>query len=193
MIKHILPLLLAALALTGCTPAGRSPLSHFKAELNDLRYDSALQGAFEDYTTAVSTSLKKEPGDLLTRKPTFGSISSNFGTRKLKMERRARNHNGIDFRAPIGTPILAAGPGEIIFSGWRGAYGQAVEIDHGDGLTTIYAHMNKRLVKVGQEVRAGTLIGQVGNTGRSTGPHLHFEMRVKQIPMDPSDFVKWLS
>lgn len=195
MIRYILLLILAALALIGCVSPGHSSIGLLKEELDDIGHDYAqkFMGTFVDYTTAIETSLDKEPDQVLIRKPTAGIITSKFGIRKLKRERRARSHNGIDFRGAIGTPIWAAGAGKVIFSGWRGAYGQAVEIDHGNGLTTLYAHMSKRLAKVGQEVRPGTVIGKIGNTGRSTGPHLHFEVRVQQKPINPLDFVKWAS
>lgn len=191
MKRLLLITVIFTLAAAGCTTADAPTSGQVKKSLNELVYGLAARGAFEDYTAGLSTSLKSEPKDILTRRPTFGAVSSKFGSRKLKFERRARQHNGVDFKAPTGSPVLASGAGEVVASGWRGAYGQAVEIDHGGGLTTIYAHLSKRMVKVGQKVRAGAMIGQVGNTGRSTGPHLHFEMRVKHLPLNPLDHVKW--
>ena len=203
-----LPLVLAAAA--GCTPAGASSASNaylqqemaqiknslapailFHKGMKSFKKNSKAEPGFDSYVARVQKELKTEPGRILAVRPTEGRLSSRFGPRRLKFEKRARQHNGIDLAAPKGTPIKAAGAGQVLSIGWRGAYGRVVEIDHGQGLTTIYAHMDKYIVKKGQAVAAGQDIGQVGNTGRSTGPHLHFEMRVNNIPIDPLKFVKW--
>ena len=135
-----------------------------------------------------STDKKYSFTQVLTQTPVKGRLTSPFGPRKLKRGHRSRLHKGTDFGAPRGTPIKSAGLGRVVHSGWMGAYGRAVSIDHGEGLTTLYAHMDKTLVKLGQEVKPGTLIGLVGNTGRSTGPHLHFEVRLNNIPKAPDEF-----
>jgi murein DD-endopeptidase MepM/ murein hydrolase activator NlpD len=95
-------------------------------------------------------------------------------------------HRGLDIAAPIGTPIYASDGGTVISAGWNsGGYGQLIEIDHKNGYTTRYAHLNKISVKVGQEVPQGFRIGDMGTTGRSTGPHLHFEIRKGGGAVDP--------
>ncbi len=99
-----------------------------------------------------------------------GQVSSRYGMRWGRM------HQGTDISAPTGTPIMAAGDGKVIFSGWQGAYGQLVVIDHGNGTKTKYGHCSKLLVRVGQHVSQGDVIAKVGSTGRSTGPHLHYEV-----------------
>jgi murein DD-endopeptidase MepM/ murein hydrolase activator NlpD len=104
--------------------------------------------------------------------PVRGVVTSEFGTRS------GRLHAGIDISAPTGSPAWAAKAGQVIVAGWQGAYGNAVVISHGEGLTTLYAHLNSISVIEGQQVRQGEVIGATGNTGRSTGPHLHFETRV---------------
>ena len=104
--------------------------------------------------------------------PAKGTISSGYGMR------RGRMHKGIDIAAPIGTPIVAAASGEVIFAGWNtGGYGNLVKLRHPDGSVTFYAHNNRVMVRNGQRVRQGQLIAEMGSTGRSTGPHLHFEIR----------------
>jgi murein DD-endopeptidase MepM/ murein hydrolase activator NlpD len=97
-------------------------------------------------------------------------------------------HPGIDIAAVEGTPELAADAGQVVFSGW-GEYGIYVEIDHGNGFHTVYGHMEQALVQVGQTVSPGQEIGLMGSTGRSTGPHLHFEIRYQGVPQNPLDFL----
>jgi peptidoglycan hydrolase-like protein with peptidoglycan-binding domain len=101
--------------------------------------------------------------------------------------RGARFHAGIDFPAPFGTTVEAAGPATVVAAGWRaGGFGNAVELDHGGGVTTLYAHMSAVLVKPGQRVETGTAVGLVGDTGHATGPHLHFEVHVRGAAVDPA-------
>jgi murein DD-endopeptidase MepM/ murein hydrolase activator NlpD len=117
-------------------------------------------------------------------------VSSSFGIRRDPIIRRPAMHAGIDFRAKTGTSIVSAGAGTVVKAGWNGGYGRMVEIDHGQGLTTRYAHMSKILVTKGQNVDTGDIVGEVGSTGRSTGPHLHYEVRRDGTPMDPLRFLK---
>lgn len=117
--------------------------------------------------------------------PADGRISSRFGVRADPFTGEHRHHGGVDFAAPEGSDIRAARPGRVIFSGPRGNYGNAVELDHGDGVTTLYAHASALLVRRGDEVAAGQPIGRVGKTGRATGAHLHFEVRHDRTPQDP--------
>ncbi len=117
-------------------------------------------------------------------------ISSSFGYRKDPFGGRRRFHGGQDFGGPRGAPIVSAGDGVVVFAGYRYNYGMTVEIRHAHGFTSRYAHMQKTLVNNGQSVKAGDMIGELGSTGRSTGPHLHFEVLVDDIKVDPYPFVK---
>ncbi len=122
--------------------------------------------------------------DSLVR-PVPGHMTSSFGLRKNPVTRRRRAHNGIDLHAARGTPVMAALDGKIVRAKRSRGYGKAIFIDHGDGVETRYAHLSVIDVKPGQEVSAGQVIGQVGSTGRATGPHLHFEVRVDGDAINP--------
>jgi murein DD-endopeptidase MepM/ murein hydrolase activator NlpD len=117
------------------------------------------------------------------------SISSKFGRRKDPIIGRSAFHGGIDFRAPTGTRINAAADGKVVKAGRNGGYGNLVEIKHANGLTTRYAHLSRVYVKVGQKVVAGQKVGAAGSTGRSTGPHLHYEVRSGGKPINPIGYL----
>jgi murein DD-endopeptidase MepM/ murein hydrolase activator NlpD len=118
--------------------------------------------------------------------PNIGVVSSGFGPRRDPFDGVTRMHDGVDIAVPAGTPIAAAAGGKVIFSGAAGGYGNMVEIAHDNGLVTRYAHTAANLVTVGDAVKLGQSIALVGNTGRSTGPHLHFEVRRDGKPVDPA-------
>ena len=99
-------------------------------------------------------------------------------------------HHGIDFKGAVGSPILAAGSGKVVHVGWKGGYGKTVEIEHGNGMITRYAHMSRFDVELGDTVEAGAKIGGIGSTGRSTGPHLHFEVRIGGKAVNPRKFLE---
>lgn len=116
----------------------------------------------------------------------FARVTSGFGARRHPVLNRMRMHRGVDYAAPIGTPIFAAGEGRVTFAGWQGDFGRTVILDHGNGITTLYAHMSRLgPYRVGQRVRQGTTIGFVGMSGLATGPHLHYEFRVRGVHKDP--------
>jgi murein DD-endopeptidase MepM/ murein hydrolase activator NlpD len=127
------------------------------------------------------------PGQLVT--PVVGPLTSSFGPRIHPITRRAQHHSGVDFGAPSGTPIQSAAAGTVTFAGERGSYGNLVIVDHGGGVETRYAHQRDIAVRAGQRVEAGQLLGTVGSTGRSTGPHLHFEVRRDGQAVNP---LPWL-
>lgn len=116
---------------------------------------------------------------------TVSRVSSTFGPRSDPFLRTARFHAGQDFAAATGTPIYATGGGVVLSAGWGGGYGNLVQVDHGNGLVTRYAHLAEISVTPGQPVAAGQLVGKAGSTGRSTGPHLHYETRLNNVPNDP--------
>lgn len=117
-------------------------------------------------------------------------ITSNFGTRKDPFTGKNKQHKGIDFAGKIGTELYAVAPGRVISAGDRVGYGTTVEIDHGLGFTTLYAHLSKIMVSRGDWIRPGTVVGLGGSSGRSTGPHLHYEIRYKGTPFNPTNFIK---
>lgn len=121
--------------------------------------------------------------------PAVGFLTSGFGQRQSPFSGRHRFHRGIDIAAPYGTPIYAAAEGVVIFAGWSGPLGRLVVIHHGFGISTRYAHAASLLVNRGALIRRGDVIGTVGNSGRSTGAHLHFEVRVGRHAIDPTRFM----
>jgi murein DD-endopeptidase MepM/ murein hydrolase activator NlpD len=118
------------------------------------------------------------------------AITSGFGYRSDPFNGRGAMHAGIDFKGEIGSPIFAAAPGRVTFAGQKSGYGNAIEITHGNGMLTRYAHLSRIDVTVGQQVAAGATIGGLGNTGRSTGPHLHFEVRINDRAVNPRPFLE---
>ncbi|MFO1137387.1 MAG: M23 family metallopeptidase [Rhodoblastus sp.] len=126
------------------------------------------------------------------RKPLSGQpeITSSFGYRSDPFLGRPALHSGLDMRAETGTPARATAGGKVVTAGWSGGYGNLVEIEHGNGLSTRYGHLSAILVAEGQTVAAGEVVGRVGSTGRSTGPHLHYEVRIDDEATDPARFVK---
>jgi murein DD-endopeptidase MepM/ murein hydrolase activator NlpD len=131
-----------------------------------------------------ASGVGKQTG-MLTR-PVPGTVSSNFGMRRHPILGYSRMHKGMDFRAGYGTPILAATDGRVARAGWAGGYGQQVRIDHGGGLSTTYSHMSRIAARPGAAVRQGQVIGYVGSTGLSTGPHLHYELYKDGVPVNPA-------
>jgi murein DD-endopeptidase MepM/ murein hydrolase activator NlpD len=126
------------------------------------------------------------------RKPVIGQVefTSGFGIRSDPFLGRPAMHTGLDFRASTGDPVRATAYGKVIAAGWQGGYGKMVEIDHGNTLTTRYGHLSEINVKVGDIIRIGQVIGAVGSTGRSTGPHLHYETRIDGDAVDPQKFLR---
>ena len=126
------------------------------------------------------------------RKPVIGEVefTSGFGVRSDPFLGRPAMHTGLDFRAATGDPVRATANGKVASSGWAGGYGRMVEIDHGNGLSTRYGHLSEINVKVGDVIKIGQVIGAVGSTGRSTGPHLHYETRIDGEAVDPQKFLR---
>lgn len=121
--------------------------------------------------------------------PTEGHLSSGFGYRLSPFTGKAILHAGLDIANRVGTAVIAPARGVVTFSGWQGAYGNCITVNHGNAITTRYAHLQRSVVKEGQVVNRGELIGYLGNTGRSTGPHLHYEVRVGGVPVNPMRYI----
>jgi murein DD-endopeptidase MepM/ murein hydrolase activator NlpD len=116
-------------------------------------------------------------------------LTSTFGGRRDPFTGGWSAHNGLDFQNAVGTPVHTTAPGKVVFAGWRGGYGWLVEIDHGHGIRTRYAHMQQLTVEEGQTVKLRQKIGTLGSSGRSSGPHLHYEVVVDGKPVDPQNFL----
>lgn len=138
----------------------------------------------------AKSSIKYGGGKLLWPVPSSNVITSPFGMRLHPVLGVYRMHTGIDIAANTGASIVAAADGQVIFSGYYGGYGYTVIIDHGDGISTLYAHNSALLVKEGDTVKRGQVIAKAGSTGLSTGPHLNFEVRKNGVPVNPMDWLK---
>lgn len=154
-------------------------------------------GGFETSLDGLGTALDRlEKARSRARKMPVGNpapnhaISSNFGKRRDPFLKRVAHHAGIDFKTRYGQAIQATGAGVVKKAGRKGGYGKMVEIDHGDGFTTRYAHLSRIYVKAGQSIKAGAKVGAAGSTGRSTGPHLHYEVRYNNKAINPKRFLK---
>jgi murein DD-endopeptidase MepM/ murein hydrolase activator NlpD len=144
-----------------------------------------------DEALDVLEKMKSEARKFPIANPAPGrSISSTFGVRKDPLLGTPALHSGMDFRAPMGSPARVTAPGTVVKAGWNGGYGRMVEVEHAGGFTTRYGHLSKILVKEGQQVAVGDIVGKVGSSGRSTGPHLHYEVRRKGDAIDPVRFLK---
>jgi murein DD-endopeptidase MepM/ murein hydrolase activator NlpD len=157
-----------------------------------LKYPAAVMGESRGYRRGPWSQRQAAARSLVGRfgarvgalsTPAFGDFSSPFGVRGASF------HPGMDICNVVGTPIKAAKGGTVLTAGWNGAYGMSVDIDHGGGVVTRYAHCSKVLVRAGQSVEAGQLIAKMGSTGRSTGPHLHFEVRIQDRAVNPASFL----
>lgn len=158
-----------------------------EAAENRLEQDSEQIGALIRQKVAALSGIVRGTGRFIF--PANASISSGFGYRVHPILGYKRFHSGVDFAAAYGSTFRAADSGRVIFAGWYGGYGQAVIIDHGGGLTTLYGHASRLLVHEGQTVQQGQAIGAVGSTGLSTGPHLHFEVRQGGNPVNPMGYL----
>ncbi len=141
-------------------------------------------------TSSRASKTKVTVSSRMFRWPVMGKISSVFGWRRSPFGRRRVFHSGLDIRAPRGRAIVAAGSGRVVYSGWMGGYGKTVVISHAGGMSTLYGHCSSIVAKKGSVVKAGQLIARVGSTGRSTGNHLHFEVRKNGTPQNPLKYLR---
>jgi len=175
--------------LTASSQQKKQLVSQIQAQMGILQHNADEDEAYSQQLTQIIQGLtnKNAPpqgtGHFIW--PVKGPITSPFGMRINPITHQYSGHTGIDIGVPYGTPIDAADGGVVIFAGWNVAYGNMTVIDHGGGLSTMYAHQSKQLVAVGDHVTQGQIIGYIGTTGWSTGPHLHFEIRVNGVPKNP--------
>jgi murein DD-endopeptidase MepM/ murein hydrolase activator NlpD len=157
-------------------------IAEFETEISALaREEAGIRSAIIAASTPSPSS--SAPGELA--RPVPGRVSSGFGKRIHPISKTVKMHNGVDMNANQGDRIIASENGVVILSGVKGGYGNTVMIDHGGGMVTLYAHQSKLGVSVGQQVTRGQTIGWIGSTGQSTGPHLHFEVRINGRPVNP--------
>ena len=161
-------------------------LTEYKKEQEEIERQIELA------TNAIDPDIQYTGGEMLWPVAISGTaITSNYGVREHPIQGVVREHTGIDIgNTPLGSPVVAAADGVVTYAGWLGGYGNCVMINHGDGIVTLYGHGNKILTTVNTEVKQGDVIMEVGSTGNSTGPHLHFEVRVNGEYTNPLNFVK---
>jgi len=162
----------------------------YELELDELeRLSAEIERTIREAQKSTS-SQKYSGGRFAWPVPASTTISSSYGMRFHPIKKKNMLHSGIDISAPYGSSIIAAADGKVIYSGWFGGYGKTLIIDHGGGVATLYAHASSLLVSEGDEVKKGQTIAKVGSTGLSTGPHLHFEVRINGDPVNPMEWLK---
>lgn len=169
------------------------PLTHeeLSGMLGQMDVSATAQSDFLLFAQAKLFDGYFERKRIPTQEPVPGrQVGSGFGRRVDPITGASASHTGLDFQAPVGTPIYAAAGGVVITSQFHPAYGNMLEVDHGNGLMTRYAHASALLAERGDVIKRGDLIAKVGSTGRSTGPHLHFEVLVQGIHQDPRKFLR---
>ena len=158
-------------------------------KLDNLSYKIELQNRSYDYLTKLLTENKDKLSHIPAVKPVPGIVISGFGIRHHPILKIRKEHTGLDFTAPIGTPAMATADGEVLVAGpSSGGYGNQIEIDHGYGFVSKFAHLSEIKVSVGQKVKRGDIIALTGNTGLSSGPHLHYEIIKNGTKIDPVDY-----
>lgn len=160
-----------------------------KDNLDELINENSNQTKDISGLAQIEDKLKKYTATIPTLWPAKGRLSSQYGEREDPFNYSERFHAGIDIAADWGSDILAAADGTVITSGTMPGYGKAVVVSHGHGLTTLYGHISAAVAKEGQKIKKGQLVARVGSTGRSTGPHLHFEVRINGTPVDPLKYL----
>lgn len=152
--------------------------------LNETIGSLLLRGEWQ--SGCDNSMMEIEPSPLIW--PVAGWVTSAFGDRRSPFGRIRDHHPGVDIAAPRGTPILSSADGVVTFAEWHGGLGKAVVIEHGLGVSSTYGHLSRILVPEGIRVARGTVIGLVGSSGRSTGPHLHYEIQMDGKPQDPMEY-----
>jgi murein DD-endopeptidase MepM/ murein hydrolase activator NlpD len=174
---------------TGPAPAAEQNLSALPGKLSSLEGEAARQERslrdLQEYFDDQRSLLASTPSIW----PARGWVTSDFGTRIDPYTAERKMHQGLDIATPVGQPVYAPSDGTVVFVGTEGGYGKVLVVDHGYGVKTRYGHLSEILVHLGDRVGRGDKVALVGNTGRSTGPHLHYEVRVNGIPENPRKFI----
>mgnify|MGYP000026397469 FL=1 len=174
----------AAVDVTDAVEEEQSPLGNGDAQFRQLF------ASWENLDTENGQPVALPTVSVPSRMPLESArVSSGYGMRDHPVLRKRARHNGIDLAAPTGTPIYATADGTIERANWFSSYGNYIQIDHGNAIETRFGHLSRIVVSDGQKVHKGDLIGYVGSTGRSTGPHLHYEVRIAGKPVDPRPFM----
>lgn len=154
-----------------------------------VRRANLISASFREASESLSSQVRRLAATPSIM-PTTGFLTSSFSNlRYHPLLHEGRPHEGVDITAPYGAPVIAPASGRVVSVGWRSGFGLAVELDHGYGLRTIYAHLSRTTAAVGQQLRRGDRVGYVGNTGLSTGPHLHYEVHVNGRATDPLRYI----
>jgi murein DD-endopeptidase MepM/ murein hydrolase activator NlpD len=176
-------------AVPGPAPAAQENLSALPARLTALEGEASRQESslrdLEEYFDDQKSLLSSTP----SLWPTRGWVTSDFGVRLDPYSAERMMHRGLDIATPFGQPVYSPSDGTVVFAGTEGGYGKVLVIDHGYGVKTRFGHLSELFVKRGDAVKRGERVAAVGNTGRSTGPHLHYEVRVNGIPENPRKFI----
>lgn len=175
---------IGGVSMNTTTLGGPDPQRLFSMEKR-AQYLEKNFALLSDYFAKKNQQLTTTPSIL----PTQGFLSSYFGSRANPFTSAPDFHEGIDITNEIGTPVIAPAAGVVLFAGVKGNYGNVVEIQHDNEITTLYGHLDRIKVKVGQRVNRWDVIGQIGNTGRSTGPHLHYEVHIGDQPVNPLPYI----
>lgn len=161
-------------------------------KMNEIRKQIFIQSKSYDDLVLLSKNKEEMLECIPAIQPVLNKdltrLASGYGWRMDPVYHTRRFHQGMDFAAPVGTEIFATGNGNVISAGWKQGYGNCIEINHGFGYLTLYGHMSALKAKVGQKVKRGDVIGLVGNTGKSTGPHLHYEVHLRGEVMNPQNY-----
>jgi murein DD-endopeptidase MepM/ murein hydrolase activator NlpD len=175
--------------IPGPAPAAESNLTALPGKVTSLETEASRQEQslrqLQEYFDDQRSLLASTPSIW----PTRGWVTSDFGTRMDPYTAERKMHQGLDIATPHGMPVHSPSDGTVVFTGTEGGYGKVLVIDHGYGVKTRYGHLSEIFVKLGDRVQRGGKVAAVGNTGRSTGPHLHYEVRVNGIPENPRKFI----
>jgi len=186
----------ASVAATGTdSDAGPFTQQAYAQSLNQFSFlrTSALSGHFHGFNTGVNPATITDWASIAgapTLWPVTGPITSSFGQREDPFNGEGAFHSGVDISALFGTPVRATADGMVVSAGMESGYGREILLDHGNGIQTLYGHLSGFAVTVGQQVNQGQVIGYVGMSGRATGPHLHYEVRIHNAPVNPHRYLR---